>query len=208
MIAFKATYKDMSSHFGDCPVYEVGKTYKVNLAARGLTGFHAAEDPIFCLNFIRPEEGRYFKVELGGRLDPDGPKSTAASATMITFLEEMTVEQMLWYSMKHRLDWSKPPQKENAYKEREAVITTGKNQKVSATANRSVAIADHEGSTATASGYNSLAIAEKPGCTARATGSGSLAVAFGPGTSAEKSPGAWAIHINPDAPAGKQVILL
>ncbi len=208
MIAFKATYKDMSSHFGDCPVYEVGKTYKVNLAARGLAGFHAAEDPIFCLRFIPPEQGRYFKVELGGRLDPDGPESTAASATMITFLEEMTVEQMLWYSMKYRLDWSKPHQKENATHDRETVITTRKEQQVTASGRRSVAIADHENCTATASGYNSLAIAEKPGSTARATGSDSLAVAFGPDTTAEKSTCAWAIRIDPDAPAGKQVILL
>ena len=72
MISFKAVHKDMSSSYGNKPVYEIGKTYVFPLASRGVGGFHAAEDPLFCLNFIPPEDARYFKVELQGRLDAAG----------------------------------------------------------------------------------------------------------------------------------------
>lgn len=206
MIAYKAVHKDLSSSYGNQPVYELGKTYTFPAASRGAAGFHAAEDPIFCLNFIRPEEGRYFKVELQGEMDPDGCTdggSTAAAATSITFLEELTVEQMLWASLQYRLSWAKT----NTNSGRHIEISKRKGQTVLADKTRCIAVANKTGTTAIANGCSTLAIAEGPDTKAEAHASDALAVAYGKDSNIRVSYG-WGLRIDPNAPAGKQLILI
>ena len=208
MQAYKAVYKDMHSQFGDQPVYEMGKTYIFPIAERGHGGYHAAEDPLFCLNFIDPSQGRYFLVELQGRLDAAGCNAgadSAAAAERLTLLRELSVEEMLWRSMQYRLNWAKLPVQGDVRGERCMTVTRDDGQKVCATGTRCVAVAHTPDSTAVAAGDNALAIAEAPGSTAEACGYRSLAVAFGAGTSAKTKNGAWLLTINPDAPEGQQL---
>lgn len=209
MISFKAVHKDMSSSFGNKPVYEIGKTYVFPLAQRGVGGFHAAEDPMFCLNFIRPEEARYFKVELQGRLDAAGCTAgadSAAAAEKLTLLEELTVEQMLWHAMLYRLSWAKLPVYKDVNGERTMAIATKVGQSVRATGTRCVAVAKGKNSSAEADGYNCLAIAEGEGSSATASGSQSLVVTFRKGTTGTTKYGAWHLHLDPDAKPGKQAV--
>lgn len=209
MLAFKAVHKDMSSNFGEKPTYEIGKTYHFPTAARGLSGFHAAEDPIFCLGFIPPEQGRYFKVEIQGRTDPDGGAGAngqgAVAGTSITFLQELTVEQMLWYSMRYRLAWAKNPVHENTSGERAMGVCSRKGQSITVHGNRCVAVAGKEGCSATAHGSNALAVAEAPGATASVSGSNALGVAYGRDAKAEGHNGAWILIIDPAAAPEKQL---
>lgn len=208
MQAYKAVYKDMHSQFGNQPVYEMGKTYIFPIAERGYGGYHAAEDPLFCLNFISPAEGRYFLVELQGRLDAAGCNAgadSAAAAERLTLLRELTVEEMLWRSMQYRLNWAKLPVHGDVRGERCMTVTRDDGQKVKANGNRCVAVAHTTGSTAEAAGDNALAIAEAPGATAEACGYRSLAVAYGADTTAKAKNGAWILRINPDAPEGEQI---
>ncbi len=208
MIAFKAVYQDMSSQFGDKPVYEMGKTYIFPIAEIGRGGFHAAEDPLFCLNFIPPDKGRYFKVELQGRLDTAGGVAgadSAAAAERLTLLEELTVEQMLWYSMKYRLAWAKLPVHKNANGERVMAVTDKADGLIEASGTKCVAVAQGKDSTAKACGPDSLAIAEGPGSKACATGYRALAVAFGREASLVIGPGTWGLRIIPDAPPEGQL---
>lgn len=209
MISFKAVHKDMSSSFGNKPVYEIGKTYVFPLASRGVGGFHAAEDPMFCLNFIKPEEAKYFKVELQGRLDAAGCTAgadSAAAAEKLTLLEELTVEQMLWHAMLYRLSWAKLPVYKDVSGERTMAIAAKVGQSVRATGTRCVAVAKGKSSSAEADGYNVLAIAEGEGSSATASGSQSLVVTFGKGTTGTTKYGAWHLHLDPDAEPGKQAV--
>lgn len=210
MISFKAVHKDMSSHYGNQPVYEIGKTYVFPFARRGFGGYHAAEDPLFCLNFIRPEEARYFKVELQGRLDAEGCATagadSAAAAEKLTLLEELTVEQMLWHAMLYRLSWAKLPVYEDVNGERTMAIAAKAGQSVRANGTRCVAVAKGKNSTAEANGNNSLAIAEGEGSSATANGSQSLVVTFGKGTTGTTKWGAWHLHLDPNAEPGKQAV--
>lgn len=210
MISFKAVHKDMSSSFGDRPVYEMGKTYVFPYAARGCGGFHAAEDPLFCLNFIPPEDARYFKVELQGRLDAAGCATagadSAAAAEKLTLLEELTVEQMLWHAMLYRLSWAKLPVNGDVRGERSMTIADKQGRTVTADGTRCVAVAKADGSTAVAKGYNCLAIAEGKGTTATAEGNQSLVVTYGKDATGIARYGAWHLHLDPDAEPGKQAI--
>lgn len=210
MISFKAVHKDMSSSFGDRPVYEIGKTYVFPYASRGVGGYHAAEDPLFCLNFIRPEEARYFKVELQGRLDAAGCATagadSAAAAEKLTLLEELTVEQMLWHAMLYRLSWAKLPVYKDVTGERTMAIAAKAGQSVHARGTRCVAVAKGKNSSAEADGYNCLAIAEGEGSSATAQGSESLVVTFGKSTTGTTKWGAWHLHLDPEAEPGKQAI--
>lgn len=209
MISFKAVHKDMSSSFGNKPVYEIGKTYVFPLACRGVGGFHAAEDPLFCLNFIRPEEARYFKVELQGRLDAAGCTAgadSAAAAEKLTLLEELSVEQMLWHAMLYRLSWAKLPIYKDVSGERTMTIAAKAGQSVRASGTRCVAVAKGKNSSAEADGYNCLAIAEGEDSSATAKGSQSLVVTFGKGTTGTAKYGAWHLHLDPEAEPGKQAV--
>ena len=210
MISYKAVHKDMSSSFGDKPVYEVGKTYIFPYAERGRGGYHAAEDPLFCLNFIPPSEGRYFKVELQGRLDAEGCATTgadsAAAAEKITLLEELNVEQMLWHAMLYRLSWAKLPVNHDVDDERAMTIADKKGKTVSAHGMRCVAVAKGADSTANASGEYALAIAEGENATATADGHLSLVVTYGKSAKGIRKRGAWHLHLDPDAEPGKQAV--
>jgi len=208
MIAYKAVNKDLSSNFGNKPVYEMGKTYIFPLAERGYGGYHAAEDPLFCLNFIRPAEGRYFKVELQGRLDAAGCNAgadTAAAAERLTLLKELTVEEMLWLSMQYRLNWAKLPVHKDISGQRVMSVTNKDGQEIKVTGSRCVAVAHTPGSTASVHGDHGLAIAEAPGATAEASGYNSLIVAYGKDTIAKAKNGAWVLRIDPEAPQNEQI---
>lgn len=202
MIAYKAVHKDMHSDYGERPVYQTGVRYTYPAAQRGAAGFHAAEDPLFCLSFIRPDQGRYFRVELQGELDAGGCEEydTATAATSITFLEELSVEQMLWESLRYRLAWAK-----KGSGERSMTVARRPGQTVTAQGRRSVAVAQGPATTAIASGQHSLAIAEGAGATATAHGEGTLAVAYGKDATASATHGAWVLLIDPTAPAGRQL---
>ena len=209
MIAYKAVYKNMSSSYGNQPVYRTGVTYAFPAATRGMAGFHAAEDPLFCLSFISPSEGRYFKVELQGEIDPDGCASnggtTAAAATHITFLEELSVEKMLWTSLQYRLAWAKSKDHRNT---RTLLISNRKGQTVTADGSRSVAVANKANAVAIAQGCSCVAIAEGPNTRAEAYGNDALAVAYGKDSDLKVGRGAWGLRIDPTAPAGKQLTIV
>ncbi len=208
MIAFKAVNKDMTPNVGKNITYQIGKTYIFPMAQRAAGGFHAAEDPMFCLNFIKPQNGRYFKVELQGRLDAAGGPiaggDTAAAAEKITLLQELTVPQMLWHSLQYRLMWTNKQRTESSNDSNLLCVALKDNQTVISRGQHCIAVAKGKNSTAIAEGYKGTAIAEGDGahCEAR-----ELAVAFGRNTTAVSKYG-YAIRIIPDETPENQIQIL
>lgn len=198
MIAYKAVHKDMHSEFGNQPVYEVGRTYRFPLAARGVGGFHAAEDPLFCLGFIPPNRGRYLKVDLSGSLDASGCANgdTAAAATTMTILEELSVEQMLWEAVRYRFAWAckTVTDKKEVTGERLLAIAD-KIPSVSVTGERCIAYAKGTDTCAKACGRHCLAVAEGKGATAEVSGHDAIALAF-PGAKASVSKGGYLLRVD------------
>lgn len=91
MIAYKGFNKELACTLGKGVFrYQVGQTYKEELAECARTGFHCVEEPIEVLQWYR--EGRYCVVEALGDIHEDGNKKISCSEMRI--LREISKEQL------------------------------------------------------------------------------------------------------------------
>ena len=80
-----ANYKGMDANM-QCRgfQYEVGKTYKTDVAELCNTGFHACEFPLDVFGFYPPSTNRFFEVEQGGKTTSDGGKTCSTEITIMS----------------------------------------------------------------------------------------------------------------------------
>ena len=91
MIAYKGFNKELACTLGKGVFrYQVGQTYKEELAECARTGFHCVEEPIEVLKWYR--EGRYCVVEALEDIHEDGNKKISCSEMRI--LREISKEQL------------------------------------------------------------------------------------------------------------------
>lgn len=91
MIAYKGFNKDLTCTMGRGRFqYQVGQTYKEDLAECASTGFHCVEEPIEVLRWY--SDGRYCMVQAGGDIHEDGNNKISCSEMKI--LKELSLEQI------------------------------------------------------------------------------------------------------------------
>ena len=78
-----ANYKGMDANM-QCRgfQYEVGKTYKTDVAELCVSGFHACEYPLEVFNFYPPAKNRFCEVEQGGEILSDEGKTCSTEITI------------------------------------------------------------------------------------------------------------------------------
>ena len=81
--------------------FSMGKTYIEQKSKTVRSGFHCAEYPMHCLVFYPlGNNNRYFRVEAAGDIDDD---NTMVACTQLTIKNELTVKEMVQYSLKNIL---------------------------------------------------------------------------------------------------------
>lgn len=93
MIAYKGFNKDLACTKGRGTYqYEVGKTYREDMAKTARAGFHCVEEPIRVLDWYSGDDARYCKVIASGDINEDGKERIAC--TEMTILQEITLAQL------------------------------------------------------------------------------------------------------------------
>lgn len=93
MIAYKGFNKDLVCTMGKGQFqYEVGKTYKEDVAKCANTGFHCVEEPIEVLRWYSGAGARFCIVEATGDVHEDG--EDRISCTEMTVVKEITLQQL------------------------------------------------------------------------------------------------------------------
>lgn len=203
--AYKAFFPGLKGMFDF--QYELDKTYTSHNDGIGRHGFHAAANPMFCLQFITPEQGgEYALVQLDGAIDRGGvttenvnKANSAITGESIRIERMMSVEDMLFAHFTLRLA--------HAHEKDYLVRATSSSYNLArAQGDRCTCIADAEDAVAQASGYEAVAIAAGPSSIAIATGQGSLAVALGEGAYASGDKGSYLLLADWNRP-GKYIYI-
>ena len=106
VIAYKGMNSDMICKGFQ---YEIGKTYKTDKVKVCNYGFHACLMPKDILCYYPQDKGsRYFKVKLSGEIVKCGKYYTIVTATEITILEEINIDEVIetteWWKNDNVLD--------------------------------------------------------------------------------------------------------
>lgn len=133
MIAYKGFNKDLICTMGKGQFqYEVGKTYKEDVAKCASTGFHCVEEPIEVLTWYSNENSRYCIVEAGGDVHEDGMERI--SCTEMTILKEIDLQilgvlECKWIQNHPDRKESRHIKKNEGFANSGIVIVRGKNPK-------------------------------------------------------------------------------
>ncbi len=134
MIAYKGFNKDLVCTMGKGQFqYEVGKTYKEDVAKCADTGFHCVEEPIEVLTWYYSQDSRYCIVEIRGDIHEDGRDKI--SCTEMTLVKEVTLQQLgalecRWIQKNPERKYSRHVKKNSGCApEKGIVIVRGKNPK-------------------------------------------------------------------------------
>lgn len=133
MIAYKGFNKDLVCTMGKGQFqYEVGKTYKEDVAKCANTGFHCVEEPIEVLTWYSNADSRYCIVEAGGDVHEDGMERI--SCTEMTILKEIDLQilgvlECKWIQNHPDRKESKHIKRNNGFAASGIVIVRGKNPK-------------------------------------------------------------------------------
>ena len=106
VIAYKGMNSDMTCRGFQ---YEIGKSYKTDKVKLCECGFHACLNPRDVLDYYSQSiKSRYFKVKLSGEITKCDFDDTKVTATEITILEEITIDELNniaeWWKHENVLD--------------------------------------------------------------------------------------------------------
>lgn len=109
MLAFKAFNSNLACTMGKGVYkFEVGKTYEEDASKCVSRGFHCCEYPLHCFNYYGIND-RFCMVEAEGSID-EIEGDTKIACTRITILKEISLKEMIGYSLRYMVlnpkkDW-------------------------------------------------------------------------------------------------------